>query len=92
MSFDSEKISEDLIEMVSHNEDRTLPVIVQFNGGFTNNDEMLIINIGGSIKNRLSIINSYSADLTVKAIKTLSLNPGIKKIYYDGEVRILGEK
>jgi hypothetical protein len=86
MSFISDKISEDLIEMLSQDGGNVLPVIVQMNGSLMDNDEELI---GGTIKNRLSIINSYSTELSVKSIKELSSNHRIKKIYYDGEVGIL---
>ncbi|HPZ10505.1 MAG TPA: hypothetical protein PL110_20615 [Candidatus Eremiobacteraeota bacterium] len=89
MSFIREKLSSDLINMVSEDENNIFPVIIQVNGNLIEEDEKIIFEAGGTIKSKLAIINSYATELSVKSIKDLTRNGRIKKIYYDGEVHAI---
>ncbi|MEQ8224447.1 MAG: hypothetical protein ABRQ37_19165 [Candidatus Eremiobacterota bacterium] len=84
----ADKLCSQLCNMLSDDE-KILPVIVQVNDTIMEEDEKLIIQAGGTVKSKLSIINSYGVELTAKAIKDLIANPRIKKIYYDGEVQAI---
>mgnify|MGYP000879228755 CR=1 FL=1 len=84
----ADKICSQLSNMLSDDE-KILPVIVQVNDNLMEEDEKMILQAGGTVKSKLSIINSYGAELTVKAIKDLIANPRIKKVYYDGEVQAI---
>ncbi len=84
----ADKLCSQLSNMLSDDE-KILPVIVQVNDTIMEEDEKLIIQAGGTVKSKLSIINSYGVELTAKAIKDLIANPRIKKIYYDGEVQAI---
>jgi hypothetical protein len=70
-------------------DEKILPVIVQVNDNLMEEDEKFIIQAGGTIKSKLSIINSYGTELTARSIKDLTANPRIKKIYYDGEIQAI---
>lgn len=84
----ADKLCTQLRNMLSDDE-KILPVIVQVNDNLIEEDEQIIIQAGGTVKSKLSIINSYGVELTARAIKDLIANPRIKKIYYDGEVQAI---
>ncbi len=84
----ADKLCSQLCNMLSDDE-KVLPVIVQLKDNLMEEDEKIIIHAGGTVKSKLSIINSYGVELTAKAIKDLIANPRIKKIYYDGEVQAI---
>ena len=82
-----DKIAPDLARwLLSGDSNKVFPIIVQVNDELTDTDESIIKEIGGVVKARLSIINSFSTELDMESIKKLAENPRIKKIYYDGEV------
>jgi len=82
-----DKIAPDLARwLLSGDASKVYPVIVQVNDSLVDSDENIIKEAGGNVKSRLSIINSYAAELDSQAIMSLTENSRIKKIFYDGEV------
>lgn len=84
----SAKVDQALLKMLESHEERTLPVIVQTEDGLTPRHETVVRSLGGTVKDDLYIISAFSADMPASAIPLLVLSPGIKRVYYDGQVQV----
>lgn len=69
---------------------RKLPVIVQLNESITTQRlQNVALETGTRLQKELSIINAFTAKVSVKELEALTNNPGIKKIWYDRSVHAL---
>jgi len=81
-----EKISTELESKIKNSANSAIPVIVQTQRGLQEKHKTRIQQLGGEIKQDLSLIEGFSADLSASAIKDLSKDEDIVGISYDAEV------
>ena len=84
-----EKLDPRLYELVREESSDIVKVIIQTLDGLKDDDKKLLEKLGGKIRDNLYIINAFSAEIPLNAIKTLILSPRVKKLYYDAEVRAI---
>jgi hypothetical protein len=65
-----------------------VPVIVQTVDGLKPEDREWVGKIGGTVRDDLYIINSFSATLPLNALRAVSRLPRVLQISYDAQVKL----
>ncbi len=81
-----QKLDPILLDIVNQS-GATVPLIVQTVDGLQDEDKTIMSQLGGKIKDNLSIINAFSAEMSTEAVLKLIEHSRVLKIYYDAEVR-----
>jgi len=76
-----------LVEKLKNNSVLPVPVIVQTTEGLQEKHKLRTEQLGGKIKQDLSLIKSFSAELTPQAIEELAKDGDVVRISYDAEVQ-----
>lgn len=81
------KVTPGLDEKLKGNSVLPVPVIVQTTEGLQEKHKLRTEQLGGKIKQDLSLIKSFSAELTPQAIEELANDSDVVRISYDTEVQ-----
>ena len=82
-----EKLDGELYKKLQEDSSENVAVIIQTVDGLKDEDRKNMKALGGKIKDDLYIINAFSADISLSAIKKLILSPRIVRIYFDAKVQ-----
>ena len=80
------KISPDLEGKIKGDFTSLIPVIVQTQQGLQEKHKVRLKNLGGNIKDDLSVIKGFSADIPASAVEDLAKDDDVTQISYDAEV------
>ena len=92
LSLIKQKLDPALLSMLDDpaaDKKKSVPVIVQTADGIQEEDQRIILTLGGKIKKDLYIINAFSIDISLNSLTSLVLNPRIQRIFFDAPVQAL---
>jgi serine protease AprX len=70
--------------------DHLVPVIVRGQGGSVDVAERLVLDAGGTVGRRISIIDGFAAEVPISELTGLAGSPAIVSVTPDASVRLLG--